>query len=77
MESNTGWKIGVLRVGVILLFGMTCYQFGYSSGRLGGDWEELQRAIHAKPIGAPRYAEDEPPRAVTASTGADDVESAG
>jgi hypothetical protein len=79
MEINTGWKIGILRVGVILLFGMTCYQFGYSAGHLGGDWEALEPAIHAEPPGASHHEVDETPGTATASTGAgaDDCESAG
>ena len=77
MEINTGWKIGSLRVGVILLFGMTCYQFGYSAGHVGGDWEALERAIHAKPLDAPHFEEDGTPGTATASAGADDAETAG
>ena len=79
METNSGWKIGFLRVVVMVLFAVTCYQFGYSAGNINGDWERLRQEIAAKPIGAHYDDENEfeTPPAATAVNDAADVESAG
>jgi hypothetical protein len=77
MDTDTGLRIRLLRVVVLLLFAVTCYQLGYSAGHFSGDWEKLRREITAKPIGAPYDDEFEPPPAATAVNDTADIESAG
>jgi len=82
MDTNSGLRIGLLRVVVLLLFAALCYQFGYTSGSLSGDWKVLEDQIrHDLPnvaIGADADSlEAGPPAAATASNDAADLDTAG
>ena len=80
MESESRLKISCLRILVLMMLVAVSYQFGYTSGRLGGDFEQLQRQITANPFryDPPLVVDVDPSTAaVTASNDTDDIDSAG
>ena len=45
MEFNSGLPVRLLRVIVLILLAAVCYQFGYASGAVDGDWQQLKDEI--------------------------------
>ena len=68
MDTNPGLIVRLLRGIVLMLLAAVCYQFGYASGSVSGDWQQLKDRIAKERIND---------GATAINDAADDVESAG